>query len=54
MITEVELFVSADLIPSDFCLWALLKSEVSKIHKTNCWSKYGCYYSHKETWRSTL
>jgi len=35
MITEMELFVSGDLIPSDACLWALLKSEVSKIHKTN-------------------
>jgi len=49
----MELFVFGDLIPSDVCLWALLKSEVSKIHKTNCWSKFGCCCLHKDTWRST-
>jgi hypothetical protein len=31
MVTEMELFVSADLTALDLCLWALLKSEVYKI-----------------------
>jgi len=48
MITEMEMFVSADVIPSEFCLWALLKSEVIKVHNTNCWLKFGCCCSHKE------
>jgi hypothetical protein len=30
MVTEIELFGSPDLIPSDFCLWGWMKGEVYK------------------------
>jgi hypothetical protein len=29
-VTETELFESPDLIPSDFCLWGWMNTEVSK------------------------
>jgi hypothetical protein len=39
MVTEIELFESADLTPLDFCMWGWMKSEVYKIKvdtQTNC------------------